>query len=124
MELVWNCRECNKVANDGWLTLPSAEFHKAMDAVAANKKFNETHEGFFTLEDLMELPDGGSWSVICRGCYTEDMEGVADYDIELGRIASYKDALDWTLHLMEKNWFPHTNWEQAIRSASAETLDA
>lgn len=124
MELIWDCRECKKIANDGWLTLPSVEFHKAMNALAAYKEFGTKNDGPSTVADLMALPDGGTWSVICRDCYTEDMEGMADYDIELDRISSHKDALDWTLHLMEKNWFPYTNWEEVLRSAIAENLDA
>jgi hypothetical protein len=124
MELLWDCRECEKIVNDGWLSLPSVEFHKALDAVSAYEKFGTKNGGSYTVAELMKLPDGGSWSVICRECYTEDMEGIADYDIALDRIGSYKDALDWTFHLMEKNWFPYTNWEETLRAAIAEDLDA
>lgn len=124
MELLWNCRECNSVTNDGWLTLPGAELYKALDALKASDELSKKADGVYTAADLMALPDGGEWSVICRGCYKDEMESAADYDIDLDRIGSYKDALDWTLHLMEKSWFPNTNWEETIRSATPETLDA
>lgn len=40
----------------------------------------------------------------------------AGYDIAYSRFDTISKALSWTLHLMEKNWFPSTAWEQAVKA--------
>jgi hypothetical protein len=38
-----------------------------------------------------------------------------DYWFHGSRIRNPKQALGWTLHLQEKIWFPHTDWEELMR---------
>jgi hypothetical protein len=123
-EVIWLCNDCETIAEDGWVWLPGLEMDKAVEALQAAKEFSDSHPKFYTVEELLALPDGGEWSVICTECYEDDMERMNDYDISLERISTVKDILDWTFHLSKKNWFEHTNWEDFVRGAIPENLDA
>lgn len=36
------------------------------------------------------------------------------YYIEVNRFDTFGKVLSWTLHLMGKTWFPHTNWRRIV----------
>lgn len=123
-EVFWMCDHCNKIASEGWVWLRGAEVNKAYEAMEASTELNKRTGGVYSLAELMELPDGGKWSIICSDCYKEDMERMNDYDIPIDRISTVNDVLDWTFHLMKKNWFEYTNWEELVRGAIPAKLDA
>ena len=51
------------------------------------------------------------WVWVCSndGCVP------SGYNVELARMKNEAEALDWTLHLMEKVWFPETNFSWSMR---------
>jgi hypothetical protein len=123
-EVLWMCDHCNKIASEGWVWLRGAEMNKAYDALLASDELDKKSNGVYSMADLMNLPEGGEWSITCSKCYKEDMERMNDYDISIDRISTVHDVLDWTLHLMKKNWFEYTNWEELVRGAIPAKLDA
>lgn len=69
-----------------------------------------------TSEELARRPELVPWQVWCDRCY-KSWEAVHgdNYWIGLDRISMPADALVWTLHLVEKDWFiGQTNWRAAI----------
>jgi hypothetical protein len=46
------------------------------------------------------------WRPMCVTCADNIMSYVVDYD----RLKTVRQALDWTLHLSEKTWYPQTDW--------------
>lgn len=126
-EVNWICRHCDKMTEDGWVWLRGAEMNKAVEAMTIYDKREHDSYGKFnvvTIEEILSLPDGGKWSVICNKCYRDDMERMNDYDIGIERISTIKDVLDWTFHLSKKNWFEYTDWEDFVRKAIPEKMDA
>ena len=123
-EVIWMCHHCSKIASEGWVWLRGAEMNKAYEAMQASTELNERTGGVYSLSELMKLPDGGKWSVTCSDCYEEDMERMNDYDISIDRISNVQDVLDWTLHLMNKNWLEYTNWGDFVRGAVPSILNA
>jgi len=48
--------------------------------------------------------------------YAHFTEGERDaYEISAERIASWRQLTWWTAHLMEKNWFPLSDWDELLR---------
>ena len=128
-ELQWKCDVCKNVIGDdwaGWLYITQEEVDRAYEVDKAWHEFNESTNGkSFTLDDLSRMPDRAKWSVGCQQCFEAGkLIEVNSYDIEVSRIATYKDALDWTLHLMEKEWLHRSDWDNRIREASKVALDA
>lgn len=39
----------------------------------------------------------------------------AAYEIGSGRITTWRHLIWWTAHLMEKNWFPLSDWDALLR---------
>lgn len=65
------------------------------------------------LEALWDLPDPGAWHVYHRACDPEpDYSG---YWFAIERCRTQTQLLDWTAHLMEKNWLAWTTWDLFIR---------
>ena len=53
--------------------------------------------------------------------YAHFAEGVRDtYEISSERIATWRQFVWWTAHLMEKNWFPLSDWDELLREVSGE----
>ena len=123
-EVLWMCDHCNRIASEGWVWLPGAEADKAYESMVAHHKLRKNSGPWISAADLMRLPDGGSWSVTCSDCYKDDMERLNDYNISIDRISNVQDVLDWTLHLMHKNWLEYTNWERFVRGAVPSILNA
>lgn len=42
------------------------------------------------------------------------------YEITAARISTWKQLAWWTAHLMEKNWFPLSDWDDLLREASGD----
>ena len=128
-ELQWKCDVCDNVignSSDGWVYITQEEILRAYEVDKAWRDFDEETSGkVYTIDALINLPTYSVWSTACRECFDSGkVVEVESYDIEVDRISTYKDALDWTLHLMEKDWFHRTNWDSTVREASKATLDA
>ena len=42
------------------------------------------------------------------------------YEITAGRISMWPQLAWWTAHLMEKNWFPLSDWDDLLREVSGD----
>jgi hypothetical protein len=65
-----------------------------------------------SLDDLMKLPDRVPWEVHHRKC--DPNPGRPGYWIGVERIRTYAQMLNWTAHLMSRNWLKDTNWRELI----------
>jgi hypothetical protein len=54
--------------------------------------------------------------------YTCGQDEYPEYQIDISRIKTAKQAIEWTTHLMEKNWITLINWWYFI-SILAEQLE-
>ena len=53
--------------------------------------------------------------------YAHFTEGVRDtYEISSERITTWRQFIWWTAHLMEKNWFPLSDWDDLLHEVSGE----
>jgi hypothetical protein len=52
----------------------------------------------------------GRWRPMCGPC----MDDVMCYTVDYDRMKSIEQALDWTLHLSQKTWYPRTNWPSVM----------
>jgi len=117
--LVWECDACRGPVADGagWLTIrydDIGEFRRA-EAVSERKH----SDGW----NLLELPRPVVWHVWHKACDPDI--GSSDYCIDIERIRSVADLLEWTSHLMENTWLPLTTWRDVLRDqANALRRDA
>jgi hypothetical protein len=58
-----------------------------------------------------EIPDLAEWKTAHYNCSQQDD---AWYSIEIYRIRTFQQVIEWTSHLMIKNWIGHTNWFEII----------
>jgi hypothetical protein len=42
------------------------------------------------------------------------------YQIDAGRIATWRQLAWWTAHLMEKAWFPRSDWNDLLRELGGD----
>lgn len=55
------------------------------------------------------------WLWLCSFCAcSNDVGSRYFYQIEEERISTVSEALEWTLHLAQKNWFLNTNWQETL----------
>jgi predicted GIY-YIG superfamily endonuclease len=123
-QLMWNCDVCETPIEDGegYLTVSYTEIfdHKHwMDAF--NKKQQRglaelDQEGFvvFQLSALNDCPPRAPWRRLHQRC-DPNIEST-DYWFSIERIRTYPQVLEWTAHLMGKNWLLATNWSSLLRS--------
>lgn len=67
----------------------------------------------------MRTPSGAiRWRTSHYGCFAG---GARDtYEIGSERIATWRQLIWWTAHLMEKNWFARSDWDDLLREISGE----
>ncbi len=74
-------------------------------------KYTDAHGNLLVSGDAWdELPELVPWQWTCGDCSSN-----AGYWIEGTRIDTVRKALHWTLHLLHKIWFKHTDWDTAVR---------
>ena len=109
------CELCHKpvTIKTGVLIVASGDLEKYEEELA---EFDKKHPYDADGSRLLKLGEGEGpparvrWMWGHSKCLPSEM-----YDIGAQRIDSVDKALAWTLHLMEKTWFVHTNWEASIR---------
>jgi hypothetical protein len=71
---------------------------------------------FMRASDLFYWPDI-PWEAYCGSCGEADL-----YVIPIEETHAATDLLDWTVHLMEKNWILATNWREFVRNQLKEDV--
>lgn len=118
-ELIWICDECDEpIANgDGYIELTRQERRRHYAETAAYREKYPEEPGLLTVVHLTELPERAQWHVLHRSC--DDLPDGAGYWFDVARARSHGELLDWTLHLMEKQWIAKSNWTSFVRHALA-----
>lgn len=120
-QLDWTCDECAGSSQATWVILSDVQMERAMGL--ESKVLSRDQSQPISLADLMKLDlDPGMWSAMCPK-HTEVFPE-SGYFFETSRIDTIPKALDWTLHLLEKGWLQHTNWDEFLRSKLTADLDA
>jgi hypothetical protein len=105
-----NCDECGKNVKlkDGILSIP---FQKVREVQDQRGRWEKTHPGpVLTVGDVVTFPPRVSWGWHHASCNANG----SSYEIEGTRFDTIEKAMNWTLHLMEKNWFEFTDWRSVI----------
>jgi hypothetical protein len=72
----------------------------------------DKNSGILTPKDIIDMPRLVRWHWGHEGCLHEYIM----YHIDYSRFDTIAKALDWTLHLLKKNWLHYTDWEAAVRA--------
>ncbi len=104
------CDICNGLIADGegsiWL--------RSADLVHAERVTTAREEGRRT--EPSGLPETAAWNVTHSVCAPG--ADTAIYRFEVHQCRTWAGLVNWTAHLMEKNWLRHTDWDELLRSAS------
>lgn len=113
MAIIWNCDQCAKPIDDGtgYVAVSYSDIRKTEEAREAWEKANPgpVYRG----DVLMAYPEDARWHALHADC--DPMPDSGDYWFAVERIRTIAQALDWTLHLMEKVWLPCTDWVAFLR---------
>lgn len=120
--LVWLCAICEEPIEDGsgYVEMPNTErrrfFHQQQefDAKYPPNPSTLTFGRVWTGGQLFEMPEPAQWWALHRTC-DENPED-SGYWFDIARTRTVSQLLDWTLHLMEKNWIDETDWTHFVRT--------
>ncbi|MEV1048743.1 hypothetical protein [Streptomyces sp. NPDC049916] len=117
-ELTLICGTCGQavVRDDGYLWVSRREADTARKTYEGFQRRNINSSGTmaFDLRDIRALPRPVAWRADHRRCDPEP-EDEYHYRIPAARLRLRVDLLDWTAHLTEKIWLPHTDWRYLLR---------
>lgn len=121
------CAVCKQPVQDGdgylWIDMAAVNRADQQQAAWAEKWLKPCSGNplgaILPLSAFAGQPEDVPWRMHHRGC-DPDLDAMA-YHIEVERIRTYPQILDWTAHLMEKEWLRFTNWDSLIRAAAQGT---
>jgi len=95
----------------------SLDTRLAADRLRGVELWRAEHRSSPDLPEIMSHSALVSMPVPAEWCWSHDDCAPArnDYEIEASRLDDVGKVLDWTLHLMTKNWFDAIAWEHAVR---------
>jgi len=67
----------------------------------------------YNASELLDHPEQPGWGVHHSKCDPNRESG--EYWFGVDRCRSYPELIDWTAHLLEKNWFTDTDWPEFLR---------
>ena len=124
-QLVWKCETCDQPVADGkgyiHVDVRAASQHGqdmaslTEEVKASNRLGWEMWTGDY-LRRMMALEEA-RWEVHHREC--DPNPDRDDYWFDVARARTHAHLLDWTAHLMDKNWLEDTTWGGFIRTAAA-----
>lgn len=109
------CQECGKPILD-------REGYLRVDDAAALRGYLDQEERDREYEpgapvDLDKLVSGTVvWRALHAGC---DAYANLGYQIDINRLRTWPQLVDWTAHLMQKNWLRATDWHELLRQTAA-----
>jgi hypothetical protein len=118
-ELTLMCSACAQpvTQDDGYLWVNRREAAAVQQAYRAlEKRSTDPLDGSMSLNmaDILGLPEPATWRAHHRDC-DPVCEEEFHYRIPAARLRLRADLLDWTAHLLEKAWLPHTDWRDVVR---------
>lgn len=117
-DLVLICHLCRESieGDTGALRVTFAELaeHRQREA-----EWKASHAGeLVDLTDMLLAPEDVHWRAYHDRC-DPDFEQ-SSYQIDAMKLRTWRDLARWTAHLMGKNWFPFTDWDDLLREAAGE----
>jgi predicted GIY-YIG superfamily endonuclease len=112
------CTACGKPGADYLEVDDSKAYQQMLDERAReqNRLERSRTEGLtafiITGAELMEGPDRVPWQAWHRAC--DPRPDASTYWFDADRISTWEHVADWTAHLMGKNWFLDTDWQQLL----------
>ena len=117
-ELVLICRGCRRpVEGDtGSLRATYADINTSR---AAEAEWAQRQGGrAIDITDLMLAPGPIRWLPYHDRCDPES--GQPSYQISSVQVSTWRGLARWTAHLMSKNWFPFSDWDDLLLEAAGE----
>lgn len=120
MTIRFTCEHCARPVHQarGGLRLYDDELTTAEAASLAHQAAQTAAETILdplafalTVDDLLRPPPPAKWHIEHHRCASTTGRA---YEITTDRITTVADALDWTIHLMDKPWIGHTDWSDFI----------
>lgn len=124
--LEWACEICGETIDDGdgYIELPRSERRRYTEQLKDWESDNPQPDVEPTLcEQLrniqtdwnrfVSMPAKAHWWAIHRTCDPNINSGGDWFDV--ATIRTHFDVLDWTAHLMSKNWINDTDWHRLIK---------
>ena len=62
-----------------------------------------------------------AWKVHHDGCTPDPGDA---YSVEAAQISTWAGLARWTSHLMAKNWFAFSDWDELLREAAGESTES
>lgn len=120
-ELDWLCLQCKRPIADGEgdLLIRSSDLRafRRGQAELASKGTAFTVDGaeelrVVSVQDMVDAPDAAGWLPLHHGC--DSTPDDCYYSIPVGGISTVLEVLEWTRHLLGKNWLQETDWDSVI----------
>lgn len=116
MDLIAICDRCRKPVegSDGYIHVSYREIDRQrrerrhFERVARKRQV-------LSLVDLDEFPAQARWQVHHDRCDPNRAHGCYWFGVE--RCRTWPQLIEWTAHLMQKDWFCETDWEQVLSDA-------
>lgn len=117
--LEWLCQECDLPIPDGEGVLYMLR-DDLDDAKTDLELWTVLNPGTrYTARQLISRPEPASWRVVHARCFGVDWQ-ISAYAIEVERVRTYGQLLNWTAHLMDKEWIMLTDWAEIIAARSED----
>jgi hypothetical protein len=118
-DLTLICETCNfpVTGDSGSLYVTYADIHTHE---AAETEWEERHPAGTAIDitELLEHPGDIHWRTGHDRCRAD--RDLDCYEIDDVQICSWPQLARWTAHLMGKNWFALTDWDDLLRELSGE----
>jgi hypothetical protein len=113
MDIDWKCEGCGKSIEKGYIAVNTKD---EVEAGKARRQWDKDHtneHGWVICNgnDLLTYPHAAHWHISCNDC---DLANDICYYIEISRINTETKVINWTAHLMEKNWIGDTDWRNLL----------
>lgn len=119
LTIYWTCSTCGqKISNGaGRLYFHPDETYDYRERVSDWHSMRKNPH-VMTASDFTTYPSSPQWRGVHHQCkpQTAEQYGYA-YDIDVERICTLADVLEWTAHLMDKDWFADSDWQRVIHQA-------
>lgn len=123
MKIKLTCMGCGAgvgvAPNDGVIHVNYLDMRRYADA---RKAWDERHpaDNGWSPVDFADFPRQARWAIHCDKCnphWNEDRSEACEgcYWFDAQRADTAGRLLNWTSHLMGKNWLKRTNWAEFIR---------
>ena len=117
-ELALICRACRQPIEGDTGALRAT--YAAINSVRAAEAEWAERQGdrAISITELMLAPEPVPWLPYHDRCDPEFES--ASYQIDSAQLSTWRHLARWTAHLMSKNWFPFSDWDELLREAAGE----